>query len=879
MPDAAAPAFSVILPVYNGTPFLRRAVASLRRQTFPDWELLAVDDGSSDGSAGLLDDLAAADPRIRVFHHPANRGVSAARNTAIAHARGGLIAYLDHDDEFYPGHLARAWDWRDRGEVLVFRYDQVEERSGRADRGRVTCYDPARRFRFMFHETIAVPLAVVHRPDLFDRAGRFDETLQRDVDGDLWRRFARAGAQFTFVPAKCGLYHIRSDSLSRITPPATVWTVPLGSGADRHPLQVPAGEAWRVHRIFDRHEYGGVPLGKLRASPVVLDVGAHVGTFALYAKLVLHRDAVIHCFEPHPPSVALLRLNVAPFPEVTVHPFALGRADGEAELLLHPTNSGGHSIRADLVPRPAGRVTIPVRDAGAVWDELGLDEVDILKVDTEGCEVDILEALGPRLDRVRVVLAEFHTTADRRRIDALLAGHALFGITRHSVEVGVVKYVRADLQSPTASQPPAPARPPAEVAPPIAPPAVGAADRPRVLFASYHCFHDPASGAACCTRDLFDQLIIRGWQCAVFTGPNLDDHRAAPITQQFHKEFSGRIDHGRAGTLTFATYSATALGYPATVFAPDPPAAHRSPTPTEVRTFAELLGQAVRAFRPHVVLTYGGDRASRAVPAAARSVRAPLVLWLHNLAYRDSAFFRPYEAVVVPSEYARSHYRTTAGTECVVLPPVLNPQRSASSRDARRYGTFVNPEPAKGVFWFARLAEVLGRVRPDIPLLVVEGRGRIEGLARCGIDLSATQSVHFMKNTSDPRQFYSVSRVVVMPSLVAETFGRVAAEALLNGIPVLASDRGALPETVGDGGIVLPISSHYSPTIRNPPTVDEVTPWVAALTRAWDDPGWYERVSVAAEQAGRRWSPEVVVPRWEEFLAAAALGRTAVARG
>jgi hypothetical protein len=90
-------------------------------------------------------------------------------------------------------------------------------------------------------------------------------------------------------------------------------------------------------------------------------------------------------------------------------------------------------------------VSVTVRDAGRVWDELGLTEVDILKLDAEGSEVAILESLGPRLSKVRFVLAEFHCRQDRRRIDALLAGFELFGMKFYSVDVGVVKYARADL--------------------------------------------------------------------------------------------------------------------------------------------------------------------------------------------------------------------------------------------------------------------------------------------------------------------------------------------------------------------------------------------------------------------------------------------------
>ena len=154
------------------------------------------------------------------------------------------------------------------------------------------------------------------------------------------------------------------------------------------------------------------------------------------------------------------------------------------------------------------------------------------------------------------------------------------------------------------------------------------------------------------------------------------------------------------------------------------------------------------------------------------------------------------------------------------------------------YATFVNPQPAKGASVFARIALELEARRPEIPLLVVEGRRGAEGLADCGLDLSGLENVHRMPNTADPRRFYRVSRAVLVPSLWRETFGRVAAEAMANGIPVLASDRGALPETLGDAGLVLPLPARLGPDGREVPAAADVAAWVKALERLWDDPAF-----------------------------------------
>ena len=80
-----------------------------------------------------------------------------------------------------------------------------------------------------------------------------------------------------------------------------------------------------------------------------------------------------------------------------------------------------------------------------------------------------------------------------------------------------------------------------------------------------------------------------------------------------------------------------------------------------------------------------------------------------------------------------------------------------------------------------------------------------------------------------------------MPSLWNESFGRAAAEAMLNGIPVLASNRGALPETIGDAGFLFDVPARYTPETREVPTAEEVEPWVEAIIRLWDDAAEYER--------------------------------------
>ena len=87
----------IIVPVYKAEKYLRRCVESIVHQTYTDWELLLVDDGSPDGSGGICDEYAGRDARIRVFHKE-NGGVSSARNLGLENVRGEYVTFVDSDD-------------------------------------------------------------------------------------------------------------------------------------------------------------------------------------------------------------------------------------------------------------------------------------------------------------------------------------------------------------------------------------------------------------------------------------------------------------------------------------------------------------------------------------------------------------------------------------------------------------------------------------------------------------------------------------------------------------------------------------------------------------------------------------------------------------
>jgi glycosyltransferase involved in cell wall biosynthesis len=99
------PAVSIILPTYNRAGFLPQAIESIRAQTWMDWELIIVDDGSTDGTADLIRTLTAQLPQVARYVYQQNQGAYAARNTGLNLARGKYIAFFDSDDSWLPHHL------------------------------------------------------------------------------------------------------------------------------------------------------------------------------------------------------------------------------------------------------------------------------------------------------------------------------------------------------------------------------------------------------------------------------------------------------------------------------------------------------------------------------------------------------------------------------------------------------------------------------------------------------------------------------------------------------------------------------------------------------------------------------------------------------
>lgn len=205
---------SVIIPAFNQGHYLGKTIRSVLDQSYPEFEILVVDDGSTDNTAVVTRQF--ADPRLRYIYQD-NRGLSAARNTGIQHAQGAYLTYLDSDDLFMPEKLSLlAAALRDApgagfaaGQSIPI--DEHDKPIGQ----RFDTPLPEKPERLLLWNPLHVG-SVLITAEWQQRAGLFDETLRSYEDWDMWLRLARLGCPMVYVPQPVSRYRFHRQQMTRI---------------------------------------------------------------------------------------------------------------------------------------------------------------------------------------------------------------------------------------------------------------------------------------------------------------------------------------------------------------------------------------------------------------------------------------------------------------------------------------------------------------------------------------------------------------------------------------------------------------------------------------------------------------------------------------
>ncbi len=209
--ERAAPLISVAMPVYNGELYLLEAIDSILRQTYTNFELIIIDDGSTDSSNSLLQQYQKNDNRIRLISRE-NRNLASTLNDIIDLARGKWIARMDQDDIALPQRFERQLKWLEKTGAdicgsWVQRFGSSDQRIVKLKKA-----DEAIKTELMFFSPFAHP-SVMMKTEIVKRL-RYDKVWEKAEDYDLWERASEKGLIMTNIPEVLLLYRVNKDQIS-----------------------------------------------------------------------------------------------------------------------------------------------------------------------------------------------------------------------------------------------------------------------------------------------------------------------------------------------------------------------------------------------------------------------------------------------------------------------------------------------------------------------------------------------------------------------------------------------------------------------------------------------------------------------------------------
>lgn len=210
------PKVSIVIPTYNRAYCINRAIESVLAQTYRDFEIIVVDDGSTDNTYEVIQGF--KDERIKYIKHSHNKSESAARNTGIKNSLCEYIAFQDSDDEWLPEKLERqmmmAEEAGDEVGVIYSQYRRVLE-DGRdfiIPHDGIPMVDGDIQKMLLESCIVGMPTTIVRR-NCFERVGLFDESIHCCTDWDMWLRIS-GDYKFAYLPEVQVISYVQGDSLS-----------------------------------------------------------------------------------------------------------------------------------------------------------------------------------------------------------------------------------------------------------------------------------------------------------------------------------------------------------------------------------------------------------------------------------------------------------------------------------------------------------------------------------------------------------------------------------------------------------------------------------------------------------------------------------------
>jgi glycosyltransferase involved in cell wall biosynthesis len=205
------PAVTVLMPLYNGEPYLREAIESILCQTFREFELLVLDDASTDAGPCIVKRY--RDPRIRLLSNDANLGIAATLNRGIGLANGRYIARMDCDDVSLPDRLRRQFDFLEGNPDVGVCGSRVRRIGAKRGIWKVKAGDAAIKSRLLFENAMAHPSVMIRKSVLDEKSLRYDPSLRCAQDYAFWVEIARY-SRLANLEQVLVLYRVHASQIS-----------------------------------------------------------------------------------------------------------------------------------------------------------------------------------------------------------------------------------------------------------------------------------------------------------------------------------------------------------------------------------------------------------------------------------------------------------------------------------------------------------------------------------------------------------------------------------------------------------------------------------------------------------------------------------------
>ena len=382
----------------------------------------------------------------------------------------------------------------------------------------------------------------------------------------------------------------------------------------------------------------------------------------------------------------------------------------------------------------------------------------------------------------------------------------------------------------------------------------------KILWVSPYSLHDTSSGAAIQCRTMLECLAKEGIKVLVLGSFCFDSPRGTTYFPKLEEELKARgtqpvILNDKDNNITY--HYTVCASRAMSVFTHD-----------EAWRFYMYYCALLNSFRPDIVIGYGMGTCGIAVQAEAKRRGIPFVYPICN-GNHPHYDFNDCALLLTESKATAQLYATRDRMNVIPCGIFIRPEKYIAQKRDPKYITLVNPDPTKGISIFAKLAlkaHESGLLQQhNLRFLVVQSRGTFEqSLAKlhapdskeCPYKPEMFPFVALAQHTGDMASIYAVTRVLLAPSLWYESWGRVATEAALNGIPCIVSTSGGLKEAMGDVGIAVQAPQECHKDHCRIPTDAEIAPWLDALAkvlaRDWNEEAKRARETFSLANSTRR---------------------------